>query len=75
MVDWWSFGILLYELLYGCTPFRGTRRDATFDNVLKKPLAFPDSPHISGPARDLITRLLNKVCGAGLLGRRVPRAQ
>ncbi|GAB4820055.1 hypothetical protein N2152v2_007101 [Parachlorella kessleri] len=60
MVDWWSFGILLYELLYGCTPFRGARRDATFDNVLKKPLAFPDTPHISDHARDLIARLLNK---------------
>ncbi len=59
-IDWWSFGILLYELLFGTTPFRGARRDATFDNVLKKPLVFPESPAISAECRDLITKLLDK---------------
>ena len=43
----WSFGILMYELLYGFTPFRGAKRDATFENILKRPLAFPTSPEIS----------------------------
>ncbi|EFN51280.1 hypothetical protein CHLNCDRAFT_141214 [Chlorella variabilis] len=60
MVDWWSFGILIYELLYGTTPFRGSRRDATFENVLKKPLAFPDSVPVSAECKDLITQLLAK---------------
>ncbi len=43
----WSFGILMYELLYGFTPFRGAKRDATFENILKRPLSFPTSPAIS----------------------------
>lgn len=43
----WSFGILMYELLYGFTPFRGAKRDTTFENILKRPLAFPSSPEIS----------------------------
>lgn len=60
MVDWWSFGILLYELLYGTTPFRGSRRDATFNNVLKRALSFPATPEVSPEVKDLITKLLTK---------------
>jgi serine/threonine protein kinase len=60
MVDWWSFGVLVFELLTGTTPFRGARRDATFDNVLKRPLAFPAAPALSPACRDLISRLLTK---------------
>ncbi len=46
-VDWWSFGILIYELLYGFTPFRGKKRDETFNNILKRPLNFPEQPEVS----------------------------
>lgn len=42
-VDWWTFGILVYEMLYGCTPFKGSTRHATFSNVLRNEVAFPDS--------------------------------
>lgn len=60
MVDWWSFGILIYELLYGITPFRGSRRDATFENVLKRQLGFPAAPKVSPEAQDLMKKLLEK---------------
>lgn len=59
-VDWWSFGILIYELVYGITPFRGSRRDETFDNVVKAPLRFPAKPHVSPECQSLITALLIK---------------
>ncbi|EFN57260.1 hypothetical protein CHLNCDRAFT_6687, partial [Chlorella variabilis] len=60
-VDWWSFGILLFELLFGYTPFKGLRRDETFDNIVKMELAFPKGgAHVSPQAKDLITRLLAK---------------
>lgn len=59
-VDWWSFGILLYELMYGTTPFRGQRREETFENILRQPLSFPSKPVISPEAQDLITQLLVK---------------
>ncbi|KAF6240830.1 putative blue light receptor [Scenedesmus sp. NREL 46B-D3] len=59
-VDWWSFGILLYELMFGTTPFRGSRREETFENVLRNPLTFPSKPAISPEAQDLMAQLLAK---------------
>ncbi|KAF8409756.1 hypothetical protein HHK36_005835 [Tetracentron sinense] len=59
-VDWWTFGIFLYELLFGKTPFRGSGNRATLFNVVGQPLRFPESPAVSFPARDLIRGLLVK---------------
>ncbi|GMH12656.1 hypothetical protein Nepgr_014497 [Nepenthes gracilis] len=57
-VDWWTFGVFLYELLYGKTPFKGSSKDATLTNVVSQPLKFPASPIVSFHARDLIRQLL-----------------
>jgi serine/threonine protein kinase len=59
-VDWWSYGILIYELITGTTPFKGVRRDETFDNIINAPLKFPSKPAISEECQDLITQLLVK---------------
>ncbi|KAK6269196.1 hypothetical protein QUC31_013356 [Theobroma cacao] len=59
-VDWWTFGIFLYELLYGKTPFKGSGNRATLFNVVGQPLRFPESPVVSFAARDLIRGLLVK---------------
>ncbi|XP_071714225.1 serine/threonine-protein kinase KIPK1-like [Rutidosis leptorrhynchoides] len=59
-VDWWTFGIFLYELLYGKTPFKGSENDETLANVVLQNLKFPDTPLVSLQARDLIKGLLVK---------------
>ncbi|KAK7412558.1 hypothetical protein VNO78_04022 [Psophocarpus tetragonolobus] len=62
-VDWWSFGIFIYEMVYGGTPFAGPSNEATLRNIIKKPLAFPTatpSSTLEMHARDLISGLLNK---------------
>ncbi|TVU32539.1 hypothetical protein EJB05_24270, partial [Eragrostis curvula] len=59
-VDWWTFGVFLYELLHGATPFKGSGNRATLFNVVAQPLRFPDAPPVSAAARDLIRGLLAK---------------
>ncbi|CAN0899152.1 Serine/threonine-protein kinase OXI1 [Linum grandiflorum] len=56
-VDWWSLGVVIYEMLYGRTPFRGRNRKDTFYRILTQ------TPELVGeqtPLRDLIGRLLVK---------------
>lgn len=43
-VDWWTLGILIYEMLYGTTPFKGKNRTATFSNILRDEVQFPEHP-------------------------------
>ncbi|CAK8530870.1 unnamed protein product [Lathyrus sativus] len=62
-VDWWSFGIFIYEMVYGRTPFAGPSNEATLRNIIKKPLSFPTvtpSSTLEMHARDLVSGLLNK---------------
>ncbi|XP_072980921.1 phototropin-2-like [Typha angustifolia] len=59
-IDWWALGILLYEMLYGRTPFRGKNRQKTFSNIMHKELTFPSSIPVSLAAKQLIHGLLHR---------------
>lgn len=34
-VDWWSYGVLMYEMLTGVLPFQGGNRKETMHQILK----------------------------------------
>lgn len=59
-VDWWTFGIFIYELLHGATPFKGQGNKDTLYNVIGQPLRFPEYSQVSSTAKDLIKGLLVK---------------
>ncbi|KAJ5411218.1 uncharacterized protein N7487_005577 [Penicillium crustosum] len=64
--DWWSLGIILYECLYGFTPFACENRHDTKIKILQhtRILRFPREKStdklISQEAIDLITRILQE---------------
>ncbi|EOA30450.1 hypothetical protein CARUB_v10013575mg [Capsella rubella] len=61
-VDWWAFGIFLYELLYGTTPFKGESKEQTLRNIVSttKTASFHVDGDDSEEAKDLIEKLLVK---------------
>jgi serum/glucocorticoid-regulated kinase 2 len=63
-VDWWTLGVLLYELLVGITPFFHRNNHRMQFLIQECPVTFPDKARIgfevSPVAKDLIRRLLDK---------------
>lgn len=57
-VDWWSLGILLYEMLCGLPPFYSENVNEMYELILRKPLEFGEE--VSPAARDLLTKLLDR---------------
>ncbi|CAG8600156.1 15701_t:CDS:2, partial [Cetraspora pellucida] len=42
-VDWWSLGVIMYELLFSKRPFRGKSNAQLTQAILHEPLQFPDN--------------------------------
>ncbi|KAF9608640.1 hypothetical protein IFM89_010424 [Coptis chinensis] len=65
-VDWWAFGVFIYELLYGRTPFKGESKECTLRNIVSSSKKFKfqecDMVEEEGMAEvtDLISKLLVK---------------
>ncbi|KAF9181842.1 hypothetical protein BGZ51_005144 [Haplosporangium sp. Z 767] len=43
-VDWWSLGVLLFEMLVGTSPFADSRTEGTYHKILHQPVIFPSGP-------------------------------
>jgi len=57
-VDWWSFGILVHDMLTGAPPFTGGNRKIITERVLKSKLQL--KKYLTPNAKDLLKKLLNK---------------
>ncbi|CAL8467133.1 g6669 [Coccomyxa elongata] len=55
-VDWWAFGVFLYEMMAGFPPFYDEDVTNTYKKILSGRFGFP--AHFSVNARDLIRKLL-----------------
>ena len=58
--DWWSFGILLFEMLCGLPPFYVENLDKMYDMIKNNPVKFPKRITLSEDAKDVIRKLLEK---------------
>ncbi|WFD29733.1 non-specific serine/threonine protein kinase [Malassezia sp. CBS 17886] len=57
-VDWWTLGVLLYEMLTGLPPFYSDDVNEMYRKILQDPLTFP--PEVQPDARDMLTGLLRR---------------
>ncbi|KAI8917530.1 kinase-like domain-containing protein [Powellomyces hirtus] len=56
-VDWWSLGVLIFELISGKTPFGDDSSEKIYDNIQLGKIKW--HAMVKGPAKDIVKRLLD----------------
>eukprot|EP00163_Fabomonas_tropica_P010338 TRINITY_DN2044_c1_g1_i2.p1 TRINITY_DN2044_c1_g1~~TRINITY_DN2044_c1_g1_i2.p1 ORF type:complete len:272 (-),score=64.33 TRINITY_DN2044_c1_g1_i2:108-923(-) len=57
-IDWWSLGVLIYEMLTGGHPFAADNHMKTYQLIVKEEPFIP--PYLSKNIQDLLSKLLTK---------------
>lgn len=57
-LDWYTYGLFLYEMLVGQPPYYASSRSQLYENIRKAELKFPKS--MPSEAKDLISKLLDR---------------
>ncbi|KAI8827596.1 kinase-like domain-containing protein [Chytriomyces cf. hyalinus JEL632] len=64
-IDWWSLGVMVYELVYGRRPFRGKTDDEVRYNIANSRIKYNEDPKLT------ISKECNDIIG-GFLNRKLP---
>ncbi|KAI8102394.1 hypothetical protein M9435_005997 [Picochlorum sp. BPE23] len=68
--DWWSLGVILFEMTVGVPPFSAASPEEIFENILERNIHWPADGMLSPELKDLLESLLclDQYCRLGSKG-------